>query len=285
MRLTRLPNAVAAGLAGLTVALTVVLVTGAAEPAGAPIVRAAALTTGLPGGTRTVALGSRAFVLHVPPRLTGPAPLVLALHGFLQSPDHLRRDTGLEALADRAGFVVAFPLAVGAAWAAGSCCTVASTSTAPFTSKAIRPDPAGEDDVDYLDAVVRATRERVDVDPGRIGVTGFSNGAMPALRYACERSGMVSAVAVVAGVLVAPCHPDHPVPVLELYGADDTSVPLAGGVRAALGAVLPPVDRSIDPLRAAGGEVQLRVLPGVRHQWLPGDTDLVWSWLSSHRRT
>ena len=55
--------------------------------------------------------GSRAFFLHVPPGLARDAevPLVLALHGCDQTAEDFAEATRWNALADRYGFVVAYP--------------------------------------------------------------------------------------------------------------------------------------------------------------------------------
>ncbi len=68
------------------------------------------------------------------------------------------------------------------------------------------------------------------VDPGRVFVTGVSNGAMLAYRYACEEAERVQAIASVAGsVTVEDCRPSRPVSVLELRGSADPLVPFEGG--------------------------------------------------------
>ena len=57
------------------------------------------------------AAGSRAYFLHVPPGLARDAevPLVLALHGCGQTAEEFAEATRWNALADRYGFVVAYP--------------------------------------------------------------------------------------------------------------------------------------------------------------------------------
>jgi polyhydroxybutyrate depolymerase len=70
---------------------------------------------------------------------------------------------------------------------------------------------------------------RYPIDAARVGVTGFSNGAAMAFRYAAERAGRVAAVAPVAGHCNVEPRPSRPVPTLYLTGRDDPLVPLAGG--------------------------------------------------------
>ena len=193
----------------------------------------------------------------------------MALHALHQTPDTIRAATGLEALADEKKFVVAFPGGAHGSWNAGACCG--------------RARDGDLDDVAFLDEVIASVRDRVLVDPSRIGLTGFSNGAMMALRYGCERSTVVSAVAVVAGPLAAPCAPASPVAVMEVHGRRDHVVPLAGGRNPQLRALFPPVESSLDPFRDVGSRVRVEVIGG-GHGWPTGAARHVWDWLRTHPR-
>ena len=218
----------------------------------------------------------RDVVLHVPDGLLAPAPLVLVLHARSQGPEAIRAYSRFERLADRQGFVVAFPDGAAGSWNAGACCFPASED--------------GVDDVAYLDEVLRLVRERVAIDPARVSISGGSNGGMMALRYACERPAVVASVAVVSAPFVATCSPARPVPVLVLHGEQDGVVPLRGGRNAQLRTDFPDVARSLEPFRAAGGEVELRVVPTAGHDWMTLDrhgvdaTIVLWDWMRDHPR-
>lgn len=278
----RRPLLVALG-AVLSVLAALPSATASAEPE--PVVRAAAVasdpvtmrgvTVELPT-THTYGGQFRNVVVHVPSGLLAPAPLVVALHAHSQEPKAMRAYSRLEELADEQGFVVAFPEGAAGSWNAGTCCFPASRE--------------GLDDLAFLDEVLTIVGTRALVDPDRIYVTGGSNGAMMALRYACERPTVVAAVAVVAGPLIAPCTPKEPVPVLVLHGAKDTIVPLKGGRNRFLGVTFPPVDRSLDPFRKAGSKVRLQVVPRAGHDWMTRErhgveaTDAIWAWMRDHPR-
>jgi polyhydroxybutyrate depolymerase len=237
---------------------------------------------GLPGSTTTIATTKtyagkpRTFVLHVPDGLLAPAPLVIALHAHSQESKVVRAYTRFEALADEQGFVVAFPEGAAGSWNAGLCCVPGSTDNV--------------DDVSFLDEVIALARTRSVIDPNRIALTGGSNGAMMALRYACERPEVVASVAVVSGPVVTPCAPELPVPVLVLHGAKDRVVPLNGGRNPKLGVTFPPLGPSLEPFRKVGSEVQLQIVPRAGHEWMTRNrhgidaTRAIWSWMRDRPR-
>ena len=281
----RRPLLVAAGAALSLLAGLPATLSSASTPAQRVAVQNAIATERLPtAGSTTVIPTSktydgrpRTFVLHIPEGLLAPAPLVVALHARSHTADRLREISDFEALADREGFVVAFPSGAGGAWNAGICCD-------PSAEQAI-------DDVAFLDEVLQIARTKAPIDPTRISMSGGSNGAMMALRYACERADVIASAAVVSAPLVTPCTPSGPVPVLVLHGAKDAAIPLAGGPNTTLGVTFPPVSTSLEPFRAAGAEVDLRVIERAGHAWMTAAehgvdaTGALWEWMRDHPRT
>lgn len=280
-------TAVAVLAAGLTTAISnrPPPVDGA-DPSAVPdsgSVVAAGFSRGLAGrrgSTKTIPTSFRSggatrdVIVHVPDGLLAPAPLLIALHGRAQLGEAIRRYSRFDALADREGFVVAYPDGVAGSWNADGCCS-------PATGK-------GVDDIAFLDEVLRLVQSRTPIDPDRIAMTGGSNGAMMALDYACERPDVISAVAVVSGPYVSRCRPTRPTPVLELHGGRDTLVPLQGGVAPSLGVTFPAVSASFDAFRAAGSEVKVQVVPSAGHQWMTRDatgvdaSSEIWDWVRDH---
>lgn len=264
--------AVATLLAGLASVAGPSVAGGAAPPAARPSApssdRPAPSTTRLTapptvpvlaGSTTSVTTSSsgRPYLLHVPPDLLAAPPLLLALHARALKPGTLRDESRFERLADEQGFVVAFPTGGDGAWNAGSCCSPATRN--------------GNDDVAYLDEVLRSIAARVSYDPDRVAVVGASNGGMMALRYACERPQLIASVGVVSGVYVSPCTPSRAVPVLALHGALDDVVPLRGGTNRVLHTTFPGVSASLEPFRRAGSPVVVRVVPAAGHTWMTRD--------------
>lgn len=165
----------------------------------------------------------RYYLLHVPPQAAAgtPLPLLLALHGGggrAETMDDLAKLTGI---ADREGFLIAFPQGVAKNWNDGRRGT---------GSQAEKEDV---DDVGFLRAVVEDAAARLAVDRRRVYATGISNGAMMSSRLACEAADVIAAVAPVVGT--APegfqltCKPGRPVPVIAFLSTDDPLVPFGGG--------------------------------------------------------
>jgi polyhydroxybutyrate depolymerase len=198
--------------------------------------------------TITVDQTERSYVLHVPKSLKRPAALVIVLHGGGGSAQSAIAQSNFDAVADRHGFIVAYPEGTDRArpllnalgkpgfltWNAGACCGVAVER--------------GVDDVGFIRAMVAQIASAYPLDPKRIYATGLSNGGMMAYRLACEASDLVAAIGAVSAVIVvAPCEPRSPVSVLHIHGTADENVPIAGGIgpKSITKYPYPPVERSI----------------------------------------
>lgn len=153
-------------------------------------------------------------LLHVPPHARAGMALVLALPGAGQTARDFAQYTGYSQLADRRGFVVAYPTATG---------------KRPFwnMSGAV---PGKPDDVAYLRRVIPVVVKAACADARRVGVTGVSNGGGMSARMACDAADLIAAAAPVAGGYgtLPDCRPSRPVPVLEIHGTDDRIVPYGG---------------------------------------------------------
>lgn len=189
-------------------------------------------------GDRTVTLptpdGDRTALVHRPGGVRAGAPLVVVLHGAGGSAADVRANLGWDGLADRAGFVVAYPDGVARTWNAGGCCGAARDRRV--------------DDVAYLDALVAAVRGTDGTGP--VYAVGFSNGAMMAYAWACARPGALAGVGAVAGARTVDCPAPAPLAVVAVHGTADQRVPVGGG-RGPSGVTFPSLDASLAPFRAA----------------------------------
>jgi polyhydroxybutyrate depolymerase len=192
-----------------------------------PLVRpgtTARLTVAVPpaaaAGTRR-----RSYLLHVPARYASghPTPLVLAFHGGGGTAAGMERSSGLSVLADRRGFLVAYPQGLAQQHGRG-----------PTGWDASGPrDPAadGIDDGLFVSNVLNAIQSGYCVDPARIAATGMSNGGSMTGYLACVLSDRIAAFAPVEGVffqIPGGCHPAHPVAVLDVHVRTDPVAPYAG---------------------------------------------------------
>ncbi|WP_016697839.1 alpha/beta hydrolase family esterase, partial [Actinoalloteichus spitiensis] len=161
----------------------------------------------------------RSFRLRLSP---GPAeddgwPLLLALHGKGGSALEMEEHSGLNEAADAAGVAVAYLEGVDQGWGA-----------APRPTE-LRPDPNA--DVAYTRAVLDQLLDDARINPDRVFVVGFSEGAIMALRLAAEHPDWFAAAASVAGQLPAPpaeVRPSGPIPLLSIYGDADPLRPIEG---------------------------------------------------------
>lgn len=259
---------------------------------------------------------TRRILVHDPPGPSGAElPLVLALHGTGGTGRLMAAFSGLSRLADERGFRVAYPQALGepgtedpsrgAAWNVG-----------PGLSRPGHPDV---DDVAFLTAVVDLVGRQASVDPRRVFVAGFSNGARMAYRLALE-APWVAAIAAVAGAPVLVPAPARPVPTLSFHGTEDRHIPYGGGVgprgrpfpappalegmarwAALMGCSEGPMRETLEAhtldLWSGGCEVGLWTVQGMGHAWPGGrryapDADLpvkdlsashlIWAFFEAH---
>jgi len=164
----------------------------------------------------------RTYLLHVPKGFEGALPIVVALHGGGSNPEGMERYSRLSDTADEKGFIAAYPAGSGRlanllTWNAGNCCAYAQRT--------------GVDDVAFIAAVIDDVVRQHGGDATRVLLTGMSNGAMMAYRFAANHPEKIAAVAGVAGsVEFEPSEFHGPVPVLHFHGTDDDHVPVKGGV-------------------------------------------------------
>ncbi len=165
----------------------------------------------------------RTYETYVPATLAKPAPLLLAFHGHFGTGKGMARLTGLDAVADRRGFVVVYPDGLDRGWNDGR--------------------PGGRntaDDLGFTKALIARVLERYPIDPKRVYATGMSNGATFVQYLGCSMAGTFAALATVDGSMIAAdepqCHPSRPVSMLTIAGTDDPIMPFGGGEIHLLGA-------------------------------------------------
>lgn len=153
------------------------------------------------------------YIQDVPPSRRGarhPWPVVVDLHGYLETASLQEDISGLGAYGDHHGFV----------------------TITPQVDYSVQhwDDDADSADVRFLGTLLTHVEDALCVDEARIYVTGYSNGAFMTSRLACQYSTRVAAVAPVAGLQDYPdCHAARPVPVVTFHGTADPFVSFTGG--------------------------------------------------------
>ena len=171
----------------------------------------------------------RRYLLTVPPGGGAGRPVVVFLHGTGGTAEWADAETGWSAAAAEQEFVLAVPEALPPdvrkppkfltnppRWNDGSTRDGDTLHT-------------NADDVGFLRAVVVDVLARTGGDRRRVYLSGFSNGAGMAFRFAAEAAEVVAAVAPVAGHCWTPATPARPVPTLYVVGTADPLIPLRGG--------------------------------------------------------
>ena len=122
--------------------------------------------------------------------------------------------THFDDLADREGFIAAYPDSIGGNWNDGR--EISTT-----------------DDVAFVRATIEDIERDHAIDPRRIYATGISNGGFFSNKLACELGDKIAAIASVAATmpekLLAKCKPSRPMSVLYMHGTNDPLVPIEGG--------------------------------------------------------
>lgn len=215
----------------------------ARRTAGRPAREArAALSGTFESHTHTDSCGTRSYRLYIPSgyrAANDPAPLVVMLHGCTQSPEDFAAGTRMNALAERHGFLVAYPGQT--ANANGSKCWNWFRTE---DQQRDRGEPA------LIAGITRDIMGRHRIDAGRVFVAGLSAGAAMAvilgetypdlyaavgahsgLAYAAA-SDMPSAFgAMRGGGAASPRTPSGPrVPTIVFHGDNDQTVNIGNGV-------------------------------------------------------
>lgn len=170
---------------------------------------------------------ARRYLVHVPANYDRQRewPVVVLLHGAGGTARWTLLETGMAEKADQAGFLLVLP-----------------EGLPPEPAKAAMflynppswNDGSGywssQDDVGYIEEVLKDLPRHFSIDDTRIYLTGFSNGASFSFRLACELPDTFAALAPIAGH----CFLENPVvangiPTLYTVGDQDPLIPMNGG--------------------------------------------------------
>ncbi|MFN3940056.1 MAG: alpha/beta hydrolase family esterase, partial [Chitinophagales bacterium] len=163
----------------------------------------------------------RYFRLYVPSIYTGTTavPLLLNLHGYSSNAFEQEIYGEFRNIADTANFIMVLP--------------EGTTDAFGFQFwNCFLADDIGVDDVQFLSDLIDSVALDYNIDFNRIYSTGMSNGGFMSYTLAGELSERIAAIASVTGSIsderLPAFAPTHPVPVMEIHGTADFTVPYNG---------------------------------------------------------
>ncbi len=183
----------------------------------------ATVNLGISQGTVQSAGSSRQYLLYVPDSYDDaePWPLVVVFHGYTMNASQQLSESGIEAAAEKEGFLAVFPQGRGEyqRW-------LFELDEVDIDVSTANPDIA------FVGDLIEHLRESLNVDTDRIYAAGFSNGGWMASAVACLMPETFAAVAPVAGIMDFgdACDSSSPVPLVTFHGTADQFEPFMGGV-------------------------------------------------------
>jgi phospholipase/carboxylesterase len=163
------------------------------------------VVTSLVSGALGLGSGGRDGVVHLPPAAAkGPVPLLVFLHGATQNGEGMLRRIG--PAADVAGVAVLAPDSRGTTW------------------DAIR-DAFG-DDVRFLDRALEHVFAQLAIDPARVAIGGFSDGASYAISLALANGDLFPRVAAFSPGFVISAQPHGRPSFFISHGTSDQILPI-----------------------------------------------------------
>lgn len=160
----------------------------------------------------------RKYRIYVPNIYDGskPVPLILNLHGYTSNAIQQEFYTNFAPISDTANFLMVYPDGT-------------APLGSPFWNAGITGSP---DDVLFLSELLDNLEQDYNINNRRIYSCGMSNGGIMSYYLACNLSSRITAIASVTGSMFKAwfntCNPLRPIPVMEIHGTADNTVPYAG---------------------------------------------------------
>ena len=163
---------------------------------------------------------TREYILYVPASYNGntAVPLVFNLHGYTSNNLEQLFYADFRPIADTANFLIVLPN--------GTLDAQGNRFWNTFLGN------SNVDDVGYMRDLLNYLQTNYNIDANRVYSTGMSNGGFLSYSLACEMNDRITAIASVTGSMIqsklSACNPQRPVPVMQIHGTADNTVPYNG---------------------------------------------------------
>ena len=162
----------------------------------------------------------RNYRLYVPAIYSGATarPLIINMHGYTSNALQQQFYSNFGPIADTANFLMVFPNGTK------------NSSGTTFWNAGIG---SSVDDIGFISHLIDSLKLQYNINLNRVYSTGMSMGGFMSHTLACELSNRITAIASVTGSIFTSqygtyCHPTRPVPVMQIQGTADATVPYAG---------------------------------------------------------
>ena len=168
---------------------------------------------------------SRRYTLYKPKSYSENSPLLFMLHGFGSNMNNILAYSKMNDIADQNGFMVCYPQGTNLA-------TGQTHWNANLQMSTVN-------DIDFLSFLALKIQEEFKTSVDNIFTSGMSNGGFMSYTLGCEKSDVFKAVASITGTMSGSdwtnCSPAYKIPILQMSGTADTTVPWDGTMNTAYG--------------------------------------------------
>ena len=153
---------------------------------------------------KKVSVSGRDVYVYAPSGIADNSPLLMSFHGMDQDPNYQQSNTHWEAVADTAGFVVAYPKG--------------ATGYSTW-------DINGDQDTKWITQIIDQLANDYKIDKKRVYMSGFSMGGMLSYHAMGKIADKIAAFAPCSGYLMMGAGTaQRPVPIFHTHGTSDNVV-------------------------------------------------------------
>ena len=153
---------------------------------------------------KKISVSGREVYVYAPSNLADNSPLLMSFHGMDQDPNYQQSNTHWEAVADTAGFVVAYPKG--------------ATGYSTW-------DISGDQDTKWITQIIDQLANDYKINKKRVYMSGFSMGGMLSYHAMGKIADKIAAFAPCSGYLMMGAgKAQRPVPIFHTHGTSDNVV-------------------------------------------------------------